>query len=1192
MGTEVAALLEQLPVAAAQVGADGTIHAVNAAFSACSDAPLPRTTGDLLRRFVPDPTRRWTILRDYRRQCRARETVLLSGPVPDPAGGTIRHLRYREIPRGATRIIQLEDITAEAARQARLHDTFELSSTAMAVCDRSGAILEVNLSFQRLFGLDRNAVHSLDDFFRLTQDDPESRRTFMESWWQRVAFGERRIEMTDSFICRGESRRTIRIESVVGEAQIVNSFVDLTVEKWQRSEIEMERAKLLSTINHIDSPIWALDTAKRLLVYNRHFAELARMQNGEEPQIGERLSFHAIDTATARRWQGYYRRAIHGETFSVSEELTVTGKPDQVFEVRFAPLTTASGELLGCTVIGTNVSERVAKQRTLEEQRQILQTQREQLSSKARALKQANATLRRREEELAEILDNAPIGFLVADKRNRYTHFNRAWERMCGYTHAELPDVDTFFKALLPDPEHRAEFMKNYLGRMEKGERYISLETEIRTRSGEARQVKVYATVLAERRVVAIMDITQSHRAQQTLIRFNEIINEQNAELEHQLKANDEYLEKLNLLTHTARIAMWDWDVVNNDLRFDASMYDLCQVGPEDFGSDLEAFEATLHPEDRERVGREIATCLRTGSDFNSRFRIRTGGGEDRHIRVASKLFQEGGRPARLLGMSWDVTELVTAMEEAEQAREQIFNTLDSLPVPVLILDPDSRVQFANEAADSGYGIMERGIDNVHAFLTTFIPDPVALDRHTRELDNRLADLWAGRSPAFTLDLRIRLARDRVRDVSLNAIRNRDEVILALIDTTELHNANRAKSEFLAKMSHEIRTPLNGIVGMANLLATTPLDEEQHQFVDTILLSSDNLMAIINDILDLSKIEAGRLDIESRPFEVRPMVAHSVSLYSGRAREKSVVLRSEIDPAVPGLVAGDSHRLEQVLNNLVSNALKFTDGGEVVCSVGCEHMDEVNATLRFSVRDSGIGIAPEVQARLFRKFEQGQQSMARKYGGTGLGLAICKQLVDLMNGHIWVESTPGAGSTFAFRITLPVLCGTRPVGGETDDGAASFAGTPVDPHLAERCPLRILIAEDNRVNQRLAEKTLQKFGYQADIANDGREALACLSAHSYDLVLMDLQMPEMDGLEATQRLRAAGGRQPFVVALTANAMASDREKCLSIGMDDFVSKPFRLEDIRRVLIRGFRHVSQLDPEPAARDRAPGSVSHG
>jgi signal transduction histidine kinase/CheY-like chemotaxis protein len=375
----------------------------------------------------------------------------------------------------------------------------------------------------------------------------------------------------------------------------------------------------------------------------------------------------------------------------------------------------------------------------------------------------------------------------------------------------------------------------------------------------------------------------------------------------------------------------------------------------------------------------------------------------------------------------------------------------------------------------------------------------------------------------------------------------------------QAESANRAKSLLLANMSHEIRTPMTGVIGFANLLAGTPLTPDQRDYVEGIRSSGEGLLTLINDILDFSKIEAGRLDLESVPFDLRSLVAKAVALLAPRAEEKGLRLAVTVAPQVPPAIAGDPGRLRQILINLLSNAVKFTEVGEVTLTVTAAGAPDGRQRISFVVRDTGPGIAPEHQRRIFESFSQVDASISRKYGGTGLGLAISKSLAEQMGGAMGVESQPGHGATFHFNILAEIA-----------EAIAPAAPSPAAVAAAHDLPvLRVIVADDNAVNRKVALSCLKRLGYQPDAAVNGLELLERLRDRVYDLVFMDVQMPEMDGLEATRRIRAElpPARQPRIVAMTAAAFPEDRERCLRAGMDDYVSKPVALEELAGVLQR-------------------------
>jgi signal transduction histidine kinase/CheY-like chemotaxis protein/HPt (histidine-containing phosphotransfer) domain-containing protein len=382
--------------------------------------------------------------------------------------------------------------------------------------------------------------------------------------------------------------------------------------------------------------------------------------------------------------------------------------------------------------------------------------------------------------------------------------------------------------------------------------------------------------------------------------------------------------------------------------------------------------------------------------------------------------------------------------------------------------------------------------------------------------------------------------------------------------------ASHAKSRFLATMSHEIRTPMNGVLGMTELLADTELSERQSRFVGNIRRSAEALLGVINDVLDFSKIEAGKLELDSIPFDLADLLGEVRESFADLARRKDLVFACTLAPRTHTAYQGDPNRLRQVLVNLLGNAFKFTERGEVTLHAGCPEGDDPVANVRFEVHDTGIGVPSELRDRIFDAFSQADSSTTRRYGGTGLGLAICSRLVGLMGGTIGVDSTPGAGSTFWFTVRLP-----RAAGAATEPPAAApESGQPLtlQPALPLGHGRRVLLVEDNQVNQEVAREILLGLGYAVDLAPDGEQALTALGVRAYDAVLMDCHMPVMDGFDATRRLRArdergrSGHRLP-VIALTANALVGDREACHAAGMDDYLAKPFTAAQLAEMLAR-------------------------
>ena len=414
----------------------------------------------------------------------------------------------------------------------------------------------------------------------------------------------------------------------------------------------------------------------------------------------------------------------------------------------------------------------------------------------------------------------------------------------------------------------------------------------------------------------------------------------------------------------------------------------------------------------------------------------------------------------------------------------------------------------------------------------------------------------------------------RITDVSTRVAH--EEALEAAKAAAE--QAVQTRTRFLANMSHEIRTPMNGVIGMASLLQETPLNEQQQNFLNTIRTSGEALLSIINEILDFSKIDADQVQLEDNEFDLHQCAAEAMEVTMPAGASKRLDFHLDIDSSIHRSYRGDVNRIRQVLVNLLSNAVKFTEAGSVSLRVARHQPGVGAANVLFQIIDTGVGIAPDKQNRLFDPFSQADASTTREYGGTGLGLSISKRLAKLMGGDITVESTTGKGSCFSFTLQLTAATPKRVV--QSNSKSTSELGT------FEQGELTFLVAEDNPVNQKVAIHMLKQLGIDADIVGNGREAIEALSEHGYDIIFMDVQMPEIDGLEASSLIRTSPMQQPYIIAMTANAMMEDRESCMAAGMDDFVAKPVRFEDLHGALAKAMQNRLEaipVDAIPAARN---------
>ena len=528
--------------------------------------------------------------------------------------------------------------------------------------------------------------------------------------------------------------------------------------------------------------------------------------------------------------------------------------------------------------------------------------------------------------------------------------------------------------------------------------------------------------------------------------------------------------------------------------------------------------------------------------------------------------------------------ELERTLDELRAARERAMHSagllsavLDAVAEGIMTLDEDGVIVFANQEAIDTWGSQQG--EFVGQPITKLMPQaflgasaqgfgPFVRSAECGMLGRRV-EREGQRGDGRRFPLEIQVAETQAQDHTLftaavRDISDRKQAEMQLREAKDVAEAaTLARSMFLANMSHEIRTPMNGVIGMADLLARSGLPAEQQAQADVIRQSGTDLLRIINDILDFSKIESRKLELEDREFDLRACLQRSVAPFVPQAENKRVELALNVADAVPNVIRGDSVRLRQVLGNLIGNAVKFTEQGRIELDVDYSERDGLAGELRCRVGDTGIGIPAERLPSLFESFTQADSSTTRRFGGTGLGLAISKHLVEMMGGEIEVHSEVGAGTVFAFSVVAP-----RGEGSSDAPACEMSAPAALDRAMADAHPLRVLLAEDNVVNQRVIEAMLARMGYRVEVAGNGVEALAALERSSFDVVLMDVQMPVMDGYEATRRIleRYAPDERPHIIGVTASAMEADRARCLEVGMFAFVPKPVLPEALARALM--------------------------
>jgi PAS domain S-box-containing protein len=659
--------------------------------------------------------------------------------------------------------------------------------------------------------------------------------------------------------------------------------------------------------------------------------------------------------------------------------------------------------------------------------------------------------------------------------------------------------------------------------------------------------------------------------------------------------------ERYALAAQAANDGLWDWNLATDEVYFSPRWKDMLGYEEEEVGSDPKEWFDRVHPDDRAYVETRLKEHLEgLEGNFESEYRVvHKDGGYRWMLGRGIAVRDADGEAIRVAGSQADINERKRAEASLQEAETRYRMLVERMPAVVYIQEigsPDSATYMSPQIeALTGYSPEE--VQDLDLRWRLVHPE----DRERMQAEDEL-EIEPGE--VSTTEYRVLHRDGHTVWVRNESVLLEDEARRSLywqgfmVDITERKRAeeelrkakevadaaNLAKSVFLANMSHEIRTPMNGVIGMTGVLLDTDLSEEQRNYAETVRNSGDALLALLDDILDFSKIEAGEVRIETIDFDLQAIVEETAAVFAERARDKGLDLVSSVEQDVPTALRGDPYRIRQVLTNLVSNAVKFTEEGKVVLSCEREQDLEDAVTVRFEVSDTGIGITPEQQSRLFRSFTQADLSTTRRYGGTGLGLAISKQLVELMGGEITVQSEPGTGSTFSFTLPLAKL----PEGARVRPAVVRPAPLPADPSPPEtKRSARVLVAEDTLTNRMVAVELLKRRGYDVDVVSNGVEAVEAFSSSGYAAILMDIQMPEMDGYEATARIREREGAQRHtpIIAMTAHALQSDREKALSSGMDDYLSKPVRPEQLDRVLERWI-------PQAPKQSRAPSRTTNG
>jgi PAS domain S-box-containing protein len=937
----------------------------------------------------------------------------------------------------------------------------------------------------------------------------------------------------------------------------VANAIDLSVPAAQIESLAQSerRLRIAQEAGHVG--LWELDLATGETWRSPACERLNGLAPGSHPRHEEWLQrVHVDDRPLVDKVR---RDSLQpGETFTVEFRYRLDSGEERWLQSRGQLQRDASGRPERLIGINVDVTERRRAMIELEQYRRELESR---VAEDSGLLAERSAELVR--TQLA--LDRAGIGIAWNDAvGGRFAYVNDEACRQLGYTREELLQLS------IADVEPRLAGvpLREIVDDLRRRGIRKKLETLFRRKDGSTYPVEV----------TYYLDLMGG--GEQLICFYNDLSGR--ARLEEDLRISE---QRWKFALEGAGQGVWDWDHETGRVYYSPGYKRMLGYDEHEFGDSAADWSGRIHPDDRPEIERRVDRYFRGELPaYDLEFRMRRRDGQYAWIQSRGMVVERtaAGAPKRIIGTHTDITARKHAELAEAEARRELEATLDSMGAGFVACDDDWRVLYVNAEAERLLGVRRAevvGRNHWDVFPASGGPDVQAYFRlaaagepqdfehfsmqRQRWFHSRCFPRKGGGMSVFFRDVTERKALD----AALHDAKVRAEA------------ASAAKSAFLANMSHEIRTPLNGVIGMAHLLRLGGLSPEQAERLDRLEHSANHLLEVLNAVLDLSKIEAGRLVLEEGPVRVESVVADVVGIVEEDARRRHLQVRCDIG-ACPTNLLGDATRMQQALLNYVGNAVKFTERGSITIRVRCLSEDASGAVLRFEVTDTGPGIEPDVLHRLFASFEQGDRSTTRKSGGTGLGLAITRKLAELMGGQAGAESRPGAGSTFWFTVHCR----------QDDVPAAEVVQVaPQDVENALRARhggARLLLAEDNDINREVAVALLEDVGLVVETAEDGSQALANAAAGDYALVLMDVQMPVLDGLEATRAIRVKWPRGTLpIVAMTASAFSEDKARCEAAGMDDFLSKPVEPPELYALLLRWLD--TRRAPHP---DRKPGSAT--
>ena len=1050
-------------------------------------------------------------------------------PVRDAHGETISYIAIKR------------DVTERrAAEEAQrfLASIVECSEDPIVANAPDGTILTWNRGAQALLGYTAEEAIGRHVSMLMTPQEQLHVASFIDQVLKTPA-GARR----EGLLMSKDGRRinvSITASSILnaaGEAVAVSAIVrDIT----DRKHAEESRALLAAIVESSDLAIGATTPEGTILSWNKA-SEVLFGYTADEI-IGRNIS----TLAPADHLDEVRQSLAKVQTGAVSRYETVRLAKDGrriAVMATVSPIRDSHGEIVGAATIARDIGESVRDKQSLRDS----------------------------EERFRNAFEHAPLGICLGGTDGSFLQVNATLCRMLGYSETEL--LASGWREITHPGDHEAS--RQVSEQLLSGESAcVELEKRYVDRSGN--------TVWVRTRMSLVRD--EAGRPLYFVAHSQDIAERKRAE-----EALRESEERFRIMADGCPAVMWVTDAEGGIRFVNRTCREFLGIAFEQV--EVDKWYMLLHPDDAAIYLAAYRRAIEVHGPFRSEARVRHADGGWRWIAsYAEPRFSPSGEFLGHVGISPDITERKQAEEALKSSEEKFRELAESIRQVVWMMDPaGTEILYVSPAYEQVWG----------RTCESLLQNPAAWQDAILREDQYQANLLFRRQLAgepIVSEYRIRIPDGSEKWIRDRAFPIRDEAGQLLRvggiaeDITEwklyeeeliqaregAEAANVAKSCFLANMSHEIRTPMNGVLGMLQLLLDTNLNPAQREYAGVIDTCGRALMSLIDDILDLSKIEARKLTLEHMEFDPRRIVEDAVQTLSAQAAAKGLAFGWRAAPGTPSLLNGDANRLRQVLLNLAGNAIKFTERGEVAVEVAVESQHHGKTTLRFSIADTGIGIRPDQAARLFAPFVQADVSTTRKYGGAGLGLSISKPLVEMMGGTIGYHSTAGAGSTFWFTAVFdtpraPALASTVP---------ARTIALPPSKASRPRRDARILVAEDSPTNQMVLLAQLEKLGYRARAVANGVEAVAAVQREDYDLVLMDCQMPGMDGFEATRQIRRSPRPRVPIVAVTAHAMVGDRQRCIREGMDDYLSKPVALDPLADVLATWLPGFTPRTADPA------------